>query len=365
MRAFALCAVLCACGGRQPPGLLFDRVPASHLDTVQKISVDFTAFDTDEFRIGLGQQTLVPKQLVRQQLVNGAVVQATFAGGGSLLLARVGATMTGVIRLGSKGGFEIQPVPGGHRLIPRSWRIRRPLHDNWVAVASKKGTKPAQKPPSNERVEITVQFAYTQKVLDQRTLEGIRGHITAAMKQLETACKETKVNVRFVATKEPVKTSSSEGRRTMYQLWDVLYQHKDFIDAHEERERQHADILVLLVDNAQGALGLGTIMGTPTTAVAVVDHHDSLWGLTIPHEIGHIMGGIHEDDDSNDPFKWGHGYVGVGGRTIMSNPCDDATRCILLERWSSLEAYGDEDEHDVARVLREIAPTVATFGDQL
>jgi hypothetical protein len=361
-----LLALVCACGGPQAR-LLFDRVSTPNLGTPQDIVLDLGAIDTDQFRVGIGQRTLVPRQLIRRRLPNGSLVTGTFAGGGSLILARVGQTMTGVIRLGGTG-FEIQPVPGGHKLIPRSWKDPRPIHGpNWDDVVAKRGPKPPPKLPSNEPVEITVQFAYTARVLEQRGLNGIRGHIATAMTQMETACKTAKVKLRFSATKEPVKTTGTEGeppnKKSIYMLWDDLYQRKDFLDAHAARETAHADILVLLVDSVEGGLGLATVMASAETAVAVVDHHDSLFTLTIPHEIGHILGGIHEDDGSDAPYAWGHGFVGIGGRTIMSNPCDDETKCILLEEWSSVAKHGDA--HDVARVLRETGPVVAEYGDKL
>ncbi len=368
VRLFLLAMLLSACAGPRQPPLLFPRVPASDIGKVQDIRIDITAIDSDQFRIALGSKTLVPQHLVRRPLPNGLVVHATLLGGGSLVLARVGTTLTGVIRLGGHG-FEIQPSSGGHRLIPRSWKDPRPLHGpHWNDVVALRGSHPPPKPPSNEPVEITVQFAYTSSVLGQRGIAGIEGLIAIAMAQLEAAAKATHVPVRFRATNEPVETSGTEGqgatKKSIYKIWSDLYQRKDFLDAHSARKASHADILVLLVDEAEGGLGLATIMATPETAVAVVDHHDSLFSLTIPHEIGHIMGGIHEDDTSDAPYEWGHGYVGAGGRTIMSNPCDDESQCVLLEEWSSPSVHGDAT-HDVERVLRETGKTVATFGDAL
>lgn len=362
MRLVAWFVLLCACGGQQSR-LLFGRVAPSDLATPQEIRVDLKALDTDQFRIKLGNRTLVPRQLVRSTIANAAVTNGTFTGGGSFALARVGQKVTGVIRVGSIG-YEIQSSPTGHRLIPRSWKKPRPLHGpGWSAIASQRGARPPPK-LALEPVEITVMFAYTKTVLKDRTIDGINGHIALAMTQLEDAGKVGKINARFVAIEKPVETASEESGRSIDQLFYALLHRKDFLDAHAERKEARADILVLLVDKVDGGLGVGTIMADAASAVAVADHHDSLWTLTIPHEIGHIMGGIHEDDNSDHPFEWGHGFVGGGGRTIMTNPCSDENNCVLLEEWSS-PARGDETRHDVARVLRETAPTVATFGDNL
>ena len=178
--------LLCACPARPAtPALLFGRVPADKLANTQDIQIDAAAFESDRFQLGLGDKTMAPQELARTQLPNGALVTAKFAGGGSLVLARVGTAVTGLIRLGGVG-FEIQPYPGGHRLVPHSWKDARPLHEKYDEVMKLAGKAPA-KPGTNEPVTITVQFAYTKAVLDQRTLDGIKGLIATAIKQLNIA----------------------------------------------------------------------------------------------------------------------------------------------------------------------------------
>jgi hypothetical protein len=144
-------------------------------------------------------------------------------------------------------------------------------------------------------------------------------------------------------------------------------------DAHAERAARHADILILLVDKETGPLGLATIMGEPHTAVAVVDHRDSVWYLTIAHEIGHIMGALHDvaDDDTEYPYSFGHGFVGPVSRTIMSTPCatsdcpcDAGSKCPLVLRWSGV-GLGEPLTSDNVRVLRLTGITVAAFGERL
>ncbi len=346
--------------------MLFAQTQQARLSASQDIQVDLKALDSDQFRITLGAQTLAA-QAVQRSVVNGStVVESTFAGGGDLLVARDGATLTGVLRVGAMG-YEIQPTPGGgHRLIPRSLERPRPIHGPlWDRISAERGA-PAPLRRTTGTTEISVLFAYTDEVEKKRTLAGINGHIAVAMMQLRRAGRAGKVNARFVAIKPPTRTIGKEDGRSVEEIYYLaLKRDGEFKDAHAARKEARADILVLLVDRVEGGLGAATIMAEPDTAVAVADHNDSLYGLTIPHEIGHIMGGIHDDDTSDYPYPYGHGYVGAEGRTIMSNRCHGQDDCILLQQWSSASGHGDEDKYDVARVVRENAATVATFGDNL
>ncbi len=365
MRGLALCVLLCACGGGRPaPPLLFDP-PAQGQD---RADIDLAAVDAGPFRFKLGGQTITA-HVSRRLLKNGTLVHGTFGKRGRVVVARVGATVTGVIRDGSVG-YELVPVAGGHRVVRRDWKkSQRSLHGpRWNEVAAARGKAPPPSPVSKAPVVIDVLFAYTNNVLRDRTLDGVHGLADAAIEDLNAASKEGGADVEFRVA-DVVPTSDTEfgddgTRDDIYTLYYVLLHKLRFKDAHQAREAAHADILVLLVDSVQGGLGLGTIMGTPDTAVAVADHHDSLWYATIPHEIGHIMGGLHDDDTRVDPYPYGHGYSGKDGRTIMSNPCSSPDECPFVMRWSE-RPLGDDDWRNDARVIRETAAAVSTFGDHI
>lgn len=365
MRRLVLCALLCACGrARQPPPVLFG--PQAPSD--DRAGIDLAKVDAGPFQFKLGGQTITAN-VRRRPLKNGTLVQGTFGKHGRVVVAHVGATVTGVIRDGSVG-FEIVPVAGGHRIVRRDWKkSRRSLHGpRWNEVAASRGKAPPPSPVPTEPVVIDVLFAYTKNVLRDRTLDGVYGLADAAIEDLNAASKEGGADVEFrVAGVVPTSDTefADDGTRDdMYTLYYVLLHKLRFQDAHKAREAAHADILVLLVDSVHGGLGLGTVMGTPDTAVAVVDHHDSLWYATIPHEIGHVMGGLHDDDTRAEPFPYGHGYSGKDGRTIMSNPCSNPDECPFVMRWSE-RPLGDDDWRDDARVIRETAAAVSAFGDHI
>lgn len=360
-----MCALLGACSDSSHVPSLFEATRGDATDGID-VRVRLDAIDRGPFRLQFGDRDVVPTHVVRAPLANGVLLRGSVDGGGSIVLARVGHTVTGVIRDG-RAVYEIVPSHGGHRLVPRSWQIARPLHGpGWDELAAHRGPRPPALPASTAPIVVDVAFAYTKRVVDKRTFDGIRGLATTAIAELNEASEAAGLDVRFRIAGLG-QTTSSEGGRDMRQLYYDLLHRTDFDDAHALRKQLHADILVLLVDNEKGPLGLATIMGEKDTAVAVVDQRDSVWYLTIAHEIGHIMGGLHDpaDDATEVPFPYGHGFIGPTSRTIMATPCGDPETCPLVVRWSAPPDLGNDAQCDNARVLRETAATVAGFGEQL
>jgi len=356
MRRAAIVALACACGGSRPPPFLFDPLPAD------QIRVDFAAIDHGPFRFKIGARAITPK-LTRKQLGRVTLVRGKF-GTGTVTLARVGTRVSGVVRDG-KTGFEIMPVLGGHRLVPRSWKTARQPHDNdWDQHAAQRGPRP---PPTlaQTKVEVSVLFAFTPEVLKKLgDLDGVSSHIEAAMEELNLACDEAKTNMNFVALVAPEATKSTEGTRTVKQLYYALQGKTDFDDAHVARKSARADIVVLLVDRPNDELGRAVVMGQPTTAVGVV-YWDTLWDMTIAHELGHVMGGWHDTDQDDKPYPFGHGFLGTSFRTILTNPCSVPENCPLVPEWSRPPDYGTEHWNNNALLLKTTGAAVSTFGDQL
>jgi hypothetical protein len=364
-----LCALLCGCGNGAPPTLWSEEpTPAADTSEGNRVRINVNAIDAGTFELELGEgRKAVPYDVVRRALPNGTALHAKLDHGGSVVAVRVGQTVTGVIRDG-QSVFEIVPFAGGHRVVPALSKQPRDLHgQGWAEVAAKRGARPrAIKTAAAHKIKIDVLFAYTKAVLHKRTLDGVKGLAEVALIELNEACAAGNVNVEF-RTAGLTETTGSEAGKDMSVLYHELLEREDFLDAHAKRKELHADILVLLVDQGTGPLGLATIMGEPATAVAVVDQRDSLLYLTIAHEIGHIMGGLHDvgDDWSEKPFPYGHGFLGPKSRTIMATPCAHPETCPIVVRWSAPPHLGNEETTHDARVLRETAAAVAAFGDQL
>lgn len=139
-------------------------------------------------------------------------------------------------------------------------------------------------------------------------------------------------------------------------------------EIHGLREKYHADIAVMIVDDANGCGLSAGVAPSAERAFAVVHHGCAATTYSLAHEIGHIIGARHDIgyDDSATPYPYGHGYVNARKwRTMMSyeQSCDG---CPRLPVWSSPdrkvqnEAAGTEITNN-ARVIREGAARVAAF----
>jgi hypothetical protein len=139
-------------------------------------------------------------------------------------------------------------------------------------------------------------------------------------------------------------------------------------EVHALRDEYRADVVILVVDDAQGC-GLATrVHPDADEAFAVVHHECAATTLSVAHEIGHIIGARHElnTDKIMTPFPYGHGYVnGTKWRDIMSYK-ESCGGCPRIPVWSSPivlingEPAGTP-ELDNARVISEQSGRVAAF----
>jgi hypothetical protein len=139
-------------------------------------------------------------------------------------------------------------------------------------------------------------------------------------------------------------------------------------EVHKLRDKHRADVVVLILDDAQGC-GLTTrVYADADEAFAVVHHECAATTYSLAHEIGHLFGARHDLslDKIMTPFPYGHGFVnGNKWRDIMSYK-GSCGGCPRLPVWSSPlvkvsgEAAGTPDL-DNARVIREQAARVAAF----
>jgi hypothetical protein len=92
-------------------------------------------------------------------------------------------------------------------------------------------------------------------------------------------------------------------------------------EVHGLRNKYHADVAILIVDDAQGCGLAIRVHPDADEAFAVVHHECAATTHSLAHEIGHIFGARHELNIDNvmTPFPYGHGYVnGDKWRDIMS-----------------------------------------------
>lgn len=142
-----------------------------------------------------------------------------------------------------------------------------------------------------------------------------------------------------------------------------------FLDSvHTTRDKQQADVNVLLVNDKSGC-GLAYSIGSDaSTAFAAVYHGCATGYYTFAHEVGHLQSARHDPDtdSSTTPFAYGHGFRnGNTWRTIMAYDCP--TSCSRLNYWSNPNksyegvAMGTADKSDNARVLENTKAAIAAF----
>ena len=142
---------------------------------------------------------------------------------------------------------------------------------------------------------------------------------------------------------------------------------------HTRRNREDADIVILIVDQDQSCGRAAAISAEAETAFAVV-HWDCATGYySFGHEIGHLLGARHnpESDPTDTPFSFGHGFrfesPGNGWRTVMSYDCPNFECPFRLPYWSSPlnvvsgTPAGDSNLRNNAQVWAERAEEVAGF----
>jgi hypothetical protein len=139
-------------------------------------------------------------------------------------------------------------------------------------------------------------------------------------------------------------------------------------EVHTLRNRDKADIAVLIMRNSNYCGIASDIFAEPDTAFAVVAQNCATGYYSFGHEIGHLQGARHDPaaDSSKAPFPYGHGFCYPSGnwRTIMSYNNGCATR---LQYWSTPSvrrgnvAMGTSKTHNNARVLNGTAAYIANF----
>jgi hypothetical protein len=151
----------------------------------------------------------------------------------------------------------------------------------------------------------------------------------------------------------------------LYRMVDGL---GPFKDVKKLRNEKRADIVGLIIDNPNGC-GLSTRIGPDSDEAFFVVHHACATAtMSIPHEIGHILGARHDRlvDESNTPFAYGHGYVNSTKWRDMMSYKEGCGGCPRIPYWSNPRVmYNGEPTGtaaaDNARLILELAERVSKF----
>lgn len=144
------------------------------------------------------------------------------------------------------------------------------------------------------------------------------------------------------------------------------------LDAQNLRDINQADLVVLLTDgNYADYYGISNAIGpNESFAYALLEADQATGAYTFAHEIGHLFGGHHENDNQGS-LGYDHGYHFLTGiwpfrvdrRTIMHTLIIDSR---ILYYSNPNVTYknkptGNATNNNVARRIRETAPVVEAF----
>jgi hypothetical protein len=205
------------------------------------------------------------------------------------------------------------------------------------------------------------------------------------------AAMRARIDLAMAETKQSYLNAGVTTRLRLVHVEEVNYSETGFLDVdlnrlldpndgildsvHSLRNTYGADLVALIVENADGCGLAADILATAATAFQATARDGCMTGnYSFGHEFGHLQGARHDSyvDPTNSPYAFGHGYVDVahGWRTVMSynNLCfDSGTSCTRLQYFSNPgksvggAPAGVSGSSENFRVLNATDLTVANF----
>jgi hypothetical protein len=290
------------------------------------------------------------------------------AGGQSVLVVRNGE-ITGIIHDGPDQ-YSITPLGGGLHAIAK-------IDQSAFPADHPPGPLPRAPRDANEQrgdvsgssaIEIDFLGAYTPEALAANG--NIVNTIQLAVDMANAAYLASNANVQLRLVGTMLTTGYSEAGKSYNDLLNDVTNGSGAMSAvHTQRNALGADLVGLFV-NHLSYCGLAWVESSNDYAYSVTTHV-CVNGHTFAHELGHNFGALHDIANSGGgtpPFLYGYGYIHPQNqwRTIQSYgaPCGN---CPRIGHFSNPnvnyngEPTGTITQHDVARVHRERAATIAAF----
>jgi peptidyl-Asp metalloendopeptidase len=340
--------------------------------SVTLVRVDVNALKADSTRMSLQEgktlsfsksnvETRSTKDFTWFGALSGVPGQATF-------VVRDGK-ITGTIR-DDENLYRLEPVGNDVHALIKVNESRFPPEEPPTFKEKRGGPTPTPSRALDTKmgdtsVEIDVLVAYTTAA--RTAVSDIAATIQLAVAEANQSYQNSGINIRLTLV-DSFEVSYSESGKS----FDTIL--ADFIrmaDVNNRRDKNGADMVVLIIDKSDYCGLADAIMADASTAFAVV-HYDCATGYySFAHELGHLQGARHDpaNDPTNTPFAYGHGFQHASPvpswRTIMAYNCEGG--CSRRQYWSNPNvnyngiATGTAATNDNARVLNETASTVAGF----
>jgi hypothetical protein len=294
-------------------------------------------------------------------------------GGSATLIVRNGE-VTGSIN-SPRGLYRISSIGGGlHALVKVDIKKLPPeeppsFHQKEHQRSHTGGTLDLGDQPSKSDsgpTQIDVLVAYTPAA--KAAVSNIDATIALAIAEANQSYGNSNINIHLNLVDSFQVTYTESGKTFDKILSDFV----GMTDVNQRRDQSAADLSALIIDQSDACGLADAIEATASTAFAVVYYSCATGVYSFAHELGHLMGARHDeqDDSTTTPFAYGHGFRhDPSWRTIMSYDCPAS--CPRLQFWSNPnimngpDAMGTATTNDNARVLNGTATTVAGFRDGL
>lgn len=239
--------------------------------------------------------------------------------------------------------------------------------------------------PKNNRRDncieaIRVLVLYTQNATS--TVANIGQTISLSVEQFNSSIDNSAIGTQQtnkieLAGTQQISFSSSANPETEPNITLATQYIRDNTTVQSLRNQYQADIVVCLVNGVYNQSAIGNAISVPATnsdyCALVVSGFSSLGGSnTFAHELGHLLGGRHQDDTNGPSYSHGYSFTTNPAfpnspsavRTLMHTYDPNSSRILQFSNPNVVyqgTTSGTVNTNNVARRIGEISPVVVDF----